>query len=63
MSLGRFAPSSREVPDETKARVWKAHGYVVVDINDPRLPWDLKEQLARFMTRQHGVRNGEKKPA
>lgn len=61
MSLGRFAPKAREVPDETKEFYWRNHGYAVVSIDDPLLPWDLREMLARFMTRRHGVRNGQGK--
>ncbi len=59
MSLGRFAPNSREPAPETQERVWRQHGYVAISIDDPQLPWDLREMLARFMTRQHGVRNGQ----
>jgi hypothetical protein len=59
MSLGRLAPNTRESADETKARVWRQHGYVVLSIDDAQIPWDLREQLARFMTRRHGMRNGQ----
>lgn len=59
MSLGRMLPNTRETPDETKGRVWRQHGYAVVELDDPRLPWDLREMLKRFMTRQYGERYGQ----
>jgi hypothetical protein len=58
MSLARLLPNTRETVEETYERVWRMHGMVVVSIDDPKLPWDLREQLARFMTRKAGVRNG-----
>lgn len=58
MSLGRFAPNTRETPEETKEFYWRNYGYVVLPIDDPMLPWDLREQLARYMTRRHGTRRG-----
>jgi hypothetical protein len=57
MSLGRIAPNTRETAAETQERVWRQHGYVAVSIDDPEMPWDLREMLKRFMTRRHGVRN------
>lgn len=56
--FGRLAPNTRETPEETQERVWRQHGYVAISIDDPRMPWDLREMLTRFMTRQHGRRNG-----
>ena len=61
MSLKSMVPKSRETADETKDFYWRNHGYVVVAIDDPQLPWDLREMLARFMTRRHGIRNGQGK--
>jgi hypothetical protein len=61
MSLGRVIPHARATADETKEFYWRNHGYVVVSIDDPKMPWDLREQLARFMTRQHGVRTEQGK--
>lgn len=57
MSLGRFAPNSREPAEETKQRVWRQHGFVCASIDDPQMPWDLREMLARYMTRRYGTRN------
>jgi hypothetical protein len=59
--FGRLKPNTRETASETQERVWKQHGYVAISIDDPQLPWDLREQLARFMTRRHGIRNGQGK--
>lgn len=59
MSLGRFAPNARETAEEKKEFYWRNHGYVAVSIDDPAMPWDLREQLQRFMTRRYGVRNGQ----
>jgi hypothetical protein len=61
MSLARLLPNTRETPEETYERVWRMHGMVVVSIDDPKMPWDLREQLARFMTRQHGIRNAQRR--
>lgn len=55
--LSRFMPNTRETAQETQERVWRQHGYVAISIDGPQIPWDLREQLARFMTRRHGVRN------
>lgn len=57
--FGRLMPNTRETAQETQERVWRQHGYVAISIDDPQMPWDLREQLARFMTRRHGVRNGQ----
>jgi hypothetical protein len=54
MSLGKFAPNTRDTPNETKEFYWRHHGFVAISIDDPRLPWDLREMLKRFMTRQFG---------
>ena len=59
MSLSRFAPNSRVTAPETQEFYWRNHGYVAISIDDPRMPWDLKEQLKRFMTRQYGERKAE----
>lgn len=59
MSLGRFVPNSHETASEKKEFYWRNHGLAIVNIDDPLLPWDLKEMLARFMTRRHGIRNGQ----
>jgi hypothetical protein len=56
MSLGKFCPNTRELPQETKDFYWRNHGFVAISIDDPKLPWDLKEMLSRFMTREHGTR-------
>lgn len=57
MSLKMVIPNSRATSAETKEFYWRNHGYVVLLIDDPMLPWDLREQLTRYMTRQHGLRN------
>jgi hypothetical protein len=57
--LSRFMPHTRETAQETQERVWRQHGYVAISIDDPEMPWDLREMLKRFMTRRHGVRNGQ----
>lgn len=57
--FGRLAPNTRETAAETQERVWRQHGYVAFYIDDPKLPWDLKLMLERFMTRHHGKRNGQ----
>jgi hypothetical protein len=54
--LGRFAPNTRELPAETKEFYWRNHGYVATSIDDPNMPWDLREMLKRWMTRQYGER-------
>jgi len=59
MSISRFAPNAREIAPETQARVWRQHGYVALYIDEPGMPWDLKEMLKRYMTRCHGPRHGE----
>ena len=53
--------NTRDTAQETKERVWKEYGYVALSIDDPQMPWDLREMLARFMTRRHGIRNGQGK--
>lgn len=57
--FGRLAPNTRETAEETQERVWLQHGYVAISIDDPSMPWPLREELARFMTRRYGIRNGE----
>lgn len=56
MTLGKFCPKARELPHETKEFYWRNHGFVAISIDDPKMPWDLREMLSRFMTREHGVR-------
>ena len=56
MSLGRFSPKAKDTPEETKEFYWRNHGYVAVSIDDPKMPWDLREMLKRYMTRQYGER-------
>ena len=56
MSIGRFAPNACPPADETKRFYWQNHGMVVVSIDEPGMPWDLREQLDRYMRRQHGLR-------
>ncbi len=55
MSISKFAPNTRETSPEIQQRVWRQHGYVAVWIDDPDMPWDLREMLISFMTRQHGI--------
>lgn len=59
MSFSRLMPNTKETAEETQERVWRQHGYIAISIDDPSMPWDLREQLARFMTRRHGIRNGQ----
>lgn len=53
--LMRWDTKTREPADETKSFYWRYHGMAVVRIDDPRLPWELRELLAQHMTRQHGI--------
>ena len=51
----RWSTKSREPAEDTKSFYWRNHGMVAVSINDPRMPWDLREMLKRYMTREYGV--------
>lgn len=51
----RWTSNSPEPADATKSFYWRNHGMAVVRIDDPRLPWELRELLKQFMTRTHGV--------
>jgi hypothetical protein len=47
--------------EETKAFYWRNHGMVALQIDDPKLPWDIRELFAQFMTRRYGEYRGLKK--
>jgi hypothetical protein len=59
MSLGRFAPNSRETAPETKARVWREYGLLVVDVDKDQLTWDQREMLRIIGRKMFGPRRGE----
>ncbi len=58
MSLGRFLPGTRETAEETKRRVWRQHGILVVDLEKIPVSWDDKELLIRIGTRLYGPKEG-----
>lgn len=56
MSLGRFLPNTRETAEEVKARVWKEHGMLVVDVEKVPATWDVREMLKQLGERLYGQR-------
>lgn len=56
MSLGRFSPKAREVPQETKERVWREYGLLVVDVDKETLTWDQREMLRHIGFKLFGPR-------
>lgn len=61
MSLGRFAPNTRETAPETKARVWREYGLLVVDVDKDQLSWDQREMLRVIGRKMFGPRREEKR--
>ena len=61
MSLGRFAPNTRETAPEIKDRAWREYGVLAVDIENDQLSWDEKELLRSIGRRMFGPRRGEKR--
>ena len=47
--------NSPEPADEIKSFYWRNHGIAVVKIDDPALPWELKELIVQAMTKRHGT--------
>lgn len=56
MSLARYLPNTRETPEETKRRVWRTAGMVVVNIDSDEMPWDMREWLKQWAARRFGPR-------
>lgn len=56
MSLGRYFPNTRETADETKRRVWRDHGMLVVNPDDLTEPWDVKLTLKQIGEKLYGPR-------
>ncbi|MCK1577835.1 hypothetical protein [Bradyrhizobium sp. 174] len=61
MSLGKFAPNTRETAPETKQRVWKEYGVLVVDVDRDQLSWDQREMLRVIGRKMFGPRRGEQR--
>lgn len=56
MSLSRYLPNTRETAEETKRRVWREHGIVVVDPDKDQLPWEDKEIVKMIGKKLYGPR-------
>ncbi len=54
--LGRYLPNTRETAEETKRRVWRDHGMLVVDPERDPLTWDAREFLKAIGARLYGPR-------
>ncbi|TAI67603.1 hypothetical protein [Bradyrhizobium sp. Leo170] len=61
MSFGRFAPNTRETPLETKVRVWREYGLLLVDVDKDQLTWDQREMLRAIGRKMFGPRRGDRK--
>jgi hypothetical protein len=42
--------------EQTKAFYWRNYGMVALQIDDPKLPWDIRELFVQFMTKHYGER-------
>jgi hypothetical protein len=49
--------------EHTKSFYWRNHGMVALQIDDPKLPWDIRELFVQFMTKRYGDYRGIRKPA
>lgn len=62
MSLSRYLPHTRETAEETKRRVWKDHGMLVVAVTDPRLDWLQRETAKQIGRKIYGCQPGNDSP-
>lgn len=60
MSLGRFAPNTRETPLETKQRVWREYGLLLLDVDNDTMTWDQREMVRAMGRKMFGPRRNEK---
>ncbi|HWL06743.1 MAG TPA: hypothetical protein VNQ99_17705 [Xanthobacteraceae bacterium] len=60
MSLGRFAPNSREVPEETKRRIWREYGWIIIDTTRDNISWELMIWIKQWAANRWGPRRETK---
>ncbi len=61
MALGRMVANACETPLETKERVWRLYGKLVIDVDKDQLTWDQREMLRAIGTKMFGPRRQENK--
>lgn len=49
---------SPDPAESTKQFYWRNHGMVVLQIDDPRMGWDIRELVKAFMVNHYGPMAG-----
>lgn len=55
----RWFNNTRETEEETKKRVWRDHGWIVIKLDADPMHWTLRELLTQWATGRWGKRQAK----